>query len=265
MKKNILIMSGLLATLSLTAYSALQKNTSNPKPREISRVASGSNSEILIQGLAPVADFMLDVDSRFNTTITKEKLEGATSILEILPEKATQSLVGYSQVELGILSKDGETIAVGKNEILNTAQIELIENADYATNFYIKSNCFKKYSYSGFLEPFNLVYYISVTPEKEARYIPGHTELMQYLKDNSKAETAIAQEGQLKSGKISFTVTRAGTIRNISLESTSGYASIDEKMKQLIENIPGEWSPAENEKGQKVDQQLVLSFGLLGC
>lgn len=265
MKKSILIMGGILATFSLTAYSALQKKSSNPNPKEVSCMPAAPDQGLLVKGFAPVVQFMYHIDTRFNTTITKEKLLQATSILEILPEEATQSLVGYSQVKVGILGKDGEIIATGKNELLNSAQIELMREADYATNFYIRSNCFKQYSYAGFTEPYDLVYYISVTPEKEARYIPGYPELIQYLKDNSKAETAIVREDQLKPGKISFTVTSTGSITDVALESSSGYPSIDQKMKQLIANLPGAWTPAEDEQGQKVHQQLCFSFGMIGC
>jgi hypothetical protein len=33
----------------------------------------------------------------------------------------------------------------------------------------------------------------------------------------------------------------------------------------LANNLPGKWQPAENAKGEKVDQVLVLSFGIVGC
>jgi len=36
-------------------------------------------------------------------------------------------------------------------------------------------------------------------------------------------------------------------------------------MIELITKTPGEWQPAENYKGEKVDQELVVSFGLMGC
>ena len=39
----------------------------------------------------------------------------------------------------------------------------------------------------------------------------------------------------------------------------------DKKMIELITNLPGKWAPAENQKGEKVDQELVISFGLMGC
>ena len=40
---------------------------------------------------------------------------------------------------------------------------------------------------------------------------------------------------------------------------------IDEKMIELILNMSGEFFPAENAQGQKVEQELVVSFGLMGC
>ena len=30
-------------------------------------------------------------------------------------------------------------------------------------------------------------------------------------------------------------------------------------------NAPRAWQPAENAKGEKVDQELVISFGAMGC
>jgi hypothetical protein len=36
-------------------------------------------------------------------------------------------------------------------------------------------------------------------------------------------------------------------------------------MMELIQMTPGQWQPAENELGEKVDQELVVSFGLIGC
>ena len=54
-------------------------------------------------------------------------------------------------------------------------------------------------------------------------------------------------------------------MKDVILISSSGYDSIDERMVGLITDLPGKWKPAENLKGQKVDEQLVFSFGLIGC
>ncbi|NRA13774.1 MAG: hypothetical protein HRT57_17675 [Crocinitomicaceae bacterium] len=78
-------------------------------------------------------------------------------------------------------------------------------------------------------------------------------------------EVSKIKESDLKPGKAFFTVTKEGKITNIRLDSSSGHVSIDVKMIKLIKSIPDEWEPAKNSKGEKVDQELVYSFGIKGC
>jgi hypothetical protein len=42
---------------------------------------------------------------------------------------------------------------------------------------------------------------------------------------------------------------------------TTRYPTLDEKFMTLIENIPGKWISAENSKGEKIEQELVFTFG----
>ncbi len=42
---------------------------------------------------------------------------------------------------------------------------------------------------------------------------------------------------------------------------TTGYPSIDERFITLIKKIPGKWIPAENSRGEKIEQELVFTFG----
>ena len=51
----------------------------------------------------------------------------------------------------------------------------------------------------------------------------------------------------------------------VKLDGASGYLSINNRMIELINKAPGKWNPAENAKGEKVDQELAVSFGLRGC
>ena len=37
------------------------------------------------------------------------------------------------------------------------------------------------------------------------------------------------------------------------------------KIIKILNEVPGTWIPAKNSKGEKVDQELVVSFGLMGC
>ena len=88
---------------------------------------------------------------------------------------------------------------------------------------------------------------------------------MNYLEENSKDAIKNVKRNKLKPGKVRFIVTQNGAIENVRLESTSGYTAIDKKMLELIKLAPKEWSPARNSKGDKINQELVFSFGIIGC
>ena len=241
MKKNILIFCTVLTTFSLMAFGFMNWS-----------------------GQANI-DLIYNVDHRYGRTITKENLHKAKSIIDIFPKKATQSVESYQVVEVVIHPDVKKISEIGDSDVLNTAQKELLQSADYSTNFYISTNCRSKNADTGELEADSLVYWMTIVPEKEAEYTDGHDALIEYLKENSKEKTAIIKQDKLQPGKVSFTVTKEGTISNVKLTSTSGYPSVDEALIELVSKIPGKWDPAKNSKGKKVDQELVFFFGLQGC
>jgi hypothetical protein len=167
------------------------------------------------------------------------------------------SLLGDDQA-----STDG---AFGNSLKLTDGQIKLLQKTDYTTNFYIRADFQQKNAVTGELENEFLTYYTSIIPAKAATYADGEHALINYLKDNSRDDTAIIREDKLQPGKVSFTVTKAGKITDVYLTSTSGYPSVDAVLIELINDIPGKWDPATNSKGQKVDQEFVFFFGLQGC
>ncbi len=242
MKKNILIFCAVLTTFSLMAFGYI--NWSNNKQVDL--------------------DLVYNVDSRFMTTITKEDLHKATSVLDIVPKKAEGWWeVSFQTVTVAVLQDGDEISVIGDDKVLNAAQIKLLQSTDYSTNFYIKARGKNKHPDTGKIEDY--VYYLTVIPEKEAEYTSGHDALIAYLKENSKEKTAIIKEDKLQPGKVSFTITKEGTIANVKLTSTSGYPSVDEALVELITNMPEKWNPATNSKGEKVDQKLVFFFGSEGC
>lgn len=48
-------------------------------------------------------------------------------------------------------------------------------------------------------------------------------------------------------------MTKKGTIENVYLDRTFGYADVDKTMKELINKAPGTLEPAQNTKGEEVD------------
>lgn len=267
MKRNVLFTGIVLAAFSLMAFSYVSWNNDVTDSQEVSY----DRSELTKMDLAnlfskrTVVNFVYDVDSRFLATITKEDLHNAKSIIDIVPKKATKSLQSYQKVRVSILTDGKDKMEVGVGETLNPAQLELIQSIDYSTNFYIEADCLNKTAQLGALVNYDLVYYMTVIPETEAEYRDGHDALIDYLKENSKSEAVSVDMRQLQPGKVNFIVTKDGGIGAVTLESTSGYNSIDKKMINLIKSMPGTWEPATNEKGERVDQELVFSFGMMGC
>ncbi len=242
MKKNILIFCAVLATFSLTAFGYMNWNNDN---------------------LAEI-DMGYKVDSRFMTTITKEDLHKATSVLDIVPKVAEGWWkVSFQTVTVVVLQDGNEIREVGEEKALNDTQIALLKSADYSTNFYIKARSKTKHPETGIIEDYT--YHFTIIPEKEAEFARGQDALVEYLTKNTQEYTANIEEDKLQFGQISFTVTKAGKIANVKLSGTSGYPSVDEALVELVSNMPGKWRPAKNSKGEKIDQELMLFFGRQGC
>jgi hypothetical protein len=264
MKKNILFICAAIAAFSLTAFGfiTLDKEKTDPKEASCKTIIPLELDFMNALGGSLDIDLLYKVESRYMSTVTKEALNNAKSIVDILPEKATQSITEYFTSEVSILEGDWKTDrnATGNSEVLNNAQYQLLQTADYSTNIYIRSDYKNEYTGSNYL-----TYFMTVVPENQAKYIGGDDALIEYLKENSKKETAIIRQDQLKPGRVNFTVTKDGVLENVNLDSTSGYPTVDKVLVEMISNTQGKWHPASNSKGEKVDQTLVFFFGLQGC
>ena len=249
MKKSIIIFCTVLTTFCLMAFGYMNLSNTVTDQKDFNQADP---------------DLIYKVDSRFMTTITKEDLHKATSVLDIVPKEAEGWWkVSFQTVTVAVLQDGDEIRAMGNDKVLNAAQIMLLQSTDYSTNFYIKARSKNKHPDTGKIEDY--VYYLTIIPEKEAEYTSGHDALIAYLKENSKEKTAIIKQDKLQPGKVSFTVTKEGKIANVKLTDTSGYPSVDEALIELVSNMPDKWAPATNSKGEKVDQELVFFFGLEGC
>ncbi len=214
-----------------------------------------------------IPKFFYGVDSRFIATLTKEDLNHARSVEDLFPRGQAAAIVSYHSVWITILDDYRETdqAAAGVSEALNPAMIDLLQSVDYSTNILIKANYRVQNEKTGEWRDFYATPHITIVPEKQAEYMPGKAALIEYLKANSIEKTALVQKEKLQSGKLYFTVSKDGTISDVKLASTSGYPAIDQRMIELITKAPGKWEAAENAKGEKVDQDLVFSFGTIGC
>jgi len=210
-------------------------------------------------------ELLYHVDHRFRATITREDLHQAKTIIDILPKEGTQSKVSYQNVEVSVLDLAGEKTEMSENEILNAAQLELLQAIDYSVDLRITASCKRKNAVTGKLARDTVAYHMTVVPKRTAMYNKGKWGLVQYLKENSREEAAMIQKDKVQPGKVGFTVSKEGTIEGVRLISTCGYPTVDESLLELVNNMPNDWEPATNAQGEKVAQELVFFFGSGGC
>ena len=249
MKKSLLTLGAILATLGITAFSYL-----NLSQTEIAQQVTCQHNPDLVYKIA----------SRFHATVTKQDLDKASSVLDIIPIDAySWWQVSFQSITVALL-KDGEEItANGDDKELNVFQIKLLNSSNYSDNFYIKGRGKDNDPVTGRIEDY--AYYFTIVPEKEAEYANGYNSLITYLREKSKDQTSVITEDNLRAAQIRFTVTKEGKVANPILDSTSGYPAVDALLLELISNLPGKWNPAENAEGEKVAQELVFFFGIEGC
>ena len=268
MKKSILITSTVFSSLILFTFGYTNwKNSGAEQPEAIINKTVSINKQISKKVENRIfTDFIYDVGPRFGA-IKKRELDQATSITPFFDKKQLQSIVSLKSVSIILIKDDKrtDTKTTGYSNKLTTAQLKLLQSFDYSTSFLIKAEYQQINQKTGELEDSYATPHLTIVPEKQATYSKGIDILKKFLKEKSKTARIGVNAEKLKPAKLYFTVTKKGTIKNVNLDRSSGYPLIDEKMIELIKNTPEKWNPAENHKGEKVNQELVVSFGLMGC
>ena len=246
-KKSVLIICAVLGTISLTAFGFINNNHT-------------ANTQAAF-------DLEYDVASRFIRTVTKEDLSKAKSILDIVPEDLKKSIVSYSSVSIIILDDQYNKVITetGDSPELTAAQVKLLQSVDYSTDILIRAEYKEKDRVTGELRESYSTPHLTVVPENQAVNSSGKDELITYIKENTRAFATIVKRDNLQPGKVAFTINKEGKVANASIISTSAYPAFDQKMIDLVSDMPGTWEAATNSKGEKVEQKFVFSFGLIGC
>ena len=209
-----------------------------------------------------VKDLVYKVDSRFNNTVAESVLQEATSIVDLIPDHSTRNQVTtYKDVQISLWDEANKITAKGEGSILNEHQIALLKAAKSSENILLEA----KFNIENMPSDYGLAYYMTVLPTAEAEYVEGHDALIKYLKDGSSSFVKSIKKEKLKPGQFTFTVTQNGQVDKVETEASSGYHKVDKKLVELIKNIPGTWTPAQNAKGDRVDQKLIFFFGMQGC
>ncbi len=265
MKKSIIILGTTLVILSLLIIGFTNWNNEafDASTSLQSKTLASENKNILGPNIKVIPDLYYGVDTRF-AAVKKTDIDKATTIYDFLNEGEKQQIAVVNSVDIIIIknNQQSDIREYGSSDQLTDAQLKLIRSTPYFNHFKIKTEFKGKNTETGKLEARFFGPHITVVPDKQATYINGKDALIKYLKDNSKDDMNIIKDDKLGSIKLCFTITKQGTVSDIKHDAmTTGYPSIDEKLMKLIKNMPGKWTPAENSKGEKIEQELIFTFG----
>lgn len=269
MKKGILFIA-VLITMGITAFGFVNWNNSESDEKELA-----INNDVIPDSLFVgkknnkiFTDFIYDVGPRFGS-ITRSELANANFFSEYIGEEHAKRIVSYKSLSVIILEGQEKTDIreTGVGGLLNDAQMKLLQSMPYSTNVLFWVDYFEKNEETGVVEDSYWTPHLTIVPEKQAEYAGGKDALKAYLKEKSKAvrDRENVDPEKLQPAKLFFTVNKEGGVENVFLDRTSNYPEVDKTMIELISNLPSNWIPAENAKGEKVAQELVVSFGLMGC
>lgn len=268
MKNGSLIFCTVLVTLGLVAFGIMNLSSSESDQEETRMNALIADNIDYINRVNKLSepDFFYDLGPRFGA-IKKGDVDTASSIIDFISVEETERVISYKSVSVVIIKNDKQTDIreTGNNAELTEKQIKLLQSLGYSSNFLIRADYHGKNSNTGALEDSYFSPHLTIVPARQATYTGGKEALIKYLEANNKENTTNLDQDKLQPAKLYFTISKKGVISNVRIDRSSGYDAIDKAMIDLLANAPGTWEPAENAKGEKVDQELVISFGMVGC
>ncbi len=267
MKPNMNIAFSALAAL-LTLSSGC---TGQPQPESLA-VTPTTSAAVAPLGLgtylwATSTAIHYDLDSRFLLTVTKDQLRAAKTIHDIVQEHLGQEGASYSSVSIRTVEREGgtEIVVSGTDQVLDAEQLKFLWSLDYSDSFVIQAwsrpiNGAAETTSSNYFTP-----HVTIVPEQEAANSLGREALIAHVQNGTSVFAYMVDAKTLRSGKVHFTVDKAGTVSAIRLSASSGYPALDTRVMELMNTLPGTWKPATNGAGEAVEQEFVFSFGTVGC
>ena len=148
---------------------------------------------------------------------------------------------------------------------LDAEQLKFLWSLDYSDSFVIQAwsrpiNGAAETTGGNYFTP-----HVTIVPEQEAANSLGREALIAHVQNGTSVFAYMVDAKTLRSGKVHFTVDKAGTVSDVRLSASSGYPPLDTRVLDLINTLPGTWKAATNAAGEAVEQEFVFSFGTVGC
>ncbi|WP_370214270.1 hypothetical protein [Mesoflavibacter profundi] len=267
MKKQVLIFGIVIIAFALTAFTIFKNDSKEVTPTQITT----TETEDIIYGpleYEPInknevfEDFIYEIGTRF-MPIKKSVVLNAKTLNDVYDINIINSMKTLEAVRLikVVNDRQQDLNLVGTTTNFTKEQLNYLQTLDYGDNIIFRTEFIDKYSGSyNYSTPHH-----TIVPDVQAQYSEGSKALKTYFKNQTEAVRKDVDPKQLKAGKLYFTVTKTGHIKNIHLDYSSNYPKVDNQLIKLMQELPGTWIPAKDKNGKTVDQELVVSFGLIGC
>lgn len=203
-------------------------------------------------------------------SISKEKLQEVQSIRDFKNvtnglnlEYKSEWVKTYNSVEISAIQGGQLKKATSNDDMLTTAQKELINGADTGTAIsvridYLPENNLKHN------EPKELYFSFSIDPKMEAVFPGGTAALYSYLETNAIDNIPVGSFQAYDLTNVKFIIDEEGKVTNVHVFGAEYQSDRNEEIENLllntISNMPC-WTPAEYADGTKMKQEYVLTVG----
>ncbi|PCJ65304.1 MAG: hypothetical protein COA58_10625 [Bacteroidetes bacterium] len=273
MKKSLMKIGVVSIAVGLIASGYINKQYTN-EAKDVNELgildckieSESENVEVLVEEATASVEnnFVYTIAGKHGFPITKEKFEDAKSIKDIIDYYPSSWITNYVSVEILVSCKGEELSVIGADDILSKEQKKILSNADIGTDIVINVKHKTSNPITSEVEDHEMNVSMTIIPEKEAEYVEGYDLLVSYLKENSEEYFSQRDFSELDFTRLIFTINKEGMAENIHVERTSGNDEVDAVLVDLIVEM-GEWKPAEDAKGSKVEQEFEFTFGPPGC
>jgi len=258
----ILICNGIGFSSCSERFSRVNSATTTSNFEEKTAVPSIAQ----VVNYAEPIEFYFGLGSRF-TPISKEEIVRYTEVKNFLGEEEFKRQTQVEATALIVIQNEKQTDIrySGDSELLSKEQLSALRNATYGSNF-----CLKTFFVPRSDEQKDRGYHIynphfTISPHKRAEFALGDQAIFDYLRAAIKEDLTDYSENDLSPAMLYFTISEYGALESYRLEGSCGAEILDQKIMDALIALPNKWSPAENENGERLTQELVLSYGLMGC
>lgn len=207
-------------------------------------------------------DLAYEVRGKYPKTITKGVLASSNTLSDLIQGYPKNWVEDYVYVE--IHNKENGTSAIGKNEVLNPEQKAILSNLDLDGDLEVVVSYNTENSAIVRIDNHKMVVNMTVVPDIKAEFVGGYDNLKLYLKENLVPRITNDTPTEHQGAKVAFTIDETGKVINPTVSETSGDAATDNFIIEVLNKMPT-WTPAQNNKGEKVKQKFIFSMGIGGC